>query len=348
MRVDLFDYDLPPDRIAQEPRPRGRSRLLVLDRATGHCEATTVASLPSLLREGDLLVANDTRVIPARIFGTRSGDGRRFEFLLTRVPTLPAAECRAEAMIRPGKKARPGDRFDFGAGLVATLAAKRDDGLVELDFAGRPLLDAIEEVGVVPLPPYIERPEGESRPSDREAYQTVWARVPGAVAAPTAGLHFDDALLAEIDRRGVRRAFVTLTVGPGTFRPVKAEELEGHAMDAERYEISAGTARLFAETRARGGRVCVVGTTTVRALESAVSDDGTTLAVGPGETRLFIRPGYRFRAVDALMTNFHLPKSTLLVLVSTFAGREAVLAAYERAKRDGFLFYSYGDAMWIA
>ncbi len=350
MLVSLFDYELPAERIAQEPRPRGTSRLLHLDRASGAVEAHPFSFFPSLLRPGDLLVLNDTRVIPARLFAKRRSDGRVFEMLLTRHrPDEPAGTEGEtwEALVRPGKKAKPGDRFLPGGGLEAELLSK-SDGIFVFRFTGRSVVEALDEVGVVPLPPYIRRGAGTSSDEDRRAYQTVYARVPGAVAAPTAGLHFTDEVLSEIDRRGIRRATITLSVGPGTFKPVKVDDTSLHLMDREHFEIGDDAARVFAETREAGGRICPVGTTTVRALESSVADDGRSLRTGPGETSIFITPGYRFRAIDALLTNFHLPRSTLLMLVSAFAGRDRVLSTYERAKAERFFFYSYGDAMWIS
>jgi len=345
MLVSLFDYDLPADLIAQSARPRGSTRLLHLDRESGRIEAHPFSGFPGFLRAGDLLVINDTKVLPARLFGKRTSDERSFEFLLTR----PAANRpdEWESLVKPGRRTRPGDRFEFGAGLRAILLSK-ERGACRLAFEGRPVLEALDEVGVVPLPPYIRRTAGPSTSEDFSAYQTVYARVPGAVAAPTAGLHFTEEILAQIARGGVRVATVTLAVGPGTFKPVKASDTGDHVIDAEHYDVSLETARAYAETRAAGGRICAVGTTTVRTLESVVADDGSSLRPGQGDSNLFITPGHHFRAVDALLTNFHLPKSTLLMLASAFATREKILESYEFAKSRSFLFYSYGDAMWIS
>lgn len=343
-----FDFDLPDDRIAQEPAPRGESRLLVLDAPPGSAERhRRVADLPELLLPGDLLVVNDTRVIPARLYGRRlipgsEDEGGRVELLL--VEKVDEAANEWEALARPGKKAKPGTRLRFGDGpdfwLSAEVTARLEDGRHRVRFSA-PVEPHLERLGHVPLPPYIKRAD---RPEDRERYQTVFATNPGAVAAPTAGLHFTPEILDRLAARGVETARVTLHVGIGTFKPVTADLVHEHVMDEERYEVPEATAAAIAETRARGGRVVAVGTTTVRTLESAADEDGT-VHPGAGRTGLFIVPGYRFRVVDALLTNFHLPRSTLLMMVSAFAGRERVLAAYEEAVAEGYRFYSYGDAM---
>ncbi len=346
-----FDYHLPDDRIAQEPAPRGTSRLLVLDAPLGSPERhRTVADLPEILRPGDLLVVNDTRVIPARIFGHRLLDdgsrGARVELLL--VERMGAEDEAAEApteweaLVRPGRKARPGTVlvFEEAPGLRAEVTAKGGDGRHRVCFS-EPVEPHLERLGHVPLPPYIKRPD---RPEDRTRYQTVFARRPGAIAAPTAGLHFTPELLERLEARGVQRTTVTLHVGIGTFKPVTAELVHEHVMDAERYEIPDESADAIRRTRGRGGRVVAVGTTVVRTLESAARADGT-VAPGAGRTGLFIVPGHRFRAVDALLTNFHLPRSTLLMLVCAFAGKDRVLEAYREAVEVGYRFYSYGDAM---
>jgi S-adenosylmethionine:tRNA ribosyltransferase-isomerase len=349
MRVRDFDYHLPEDRIAQEPAPRGESRLLVLD-AEGAGRHRRVGDLPELLRPSDLLVVNDTRVIPARLYGRRvmegeGGHGARVEVLLVeRAADTPDEAPEWEVLARPGRKTRPGTRlrFDGGSGdvLAAEVLAKLGDGRHRLRFS-EPVEPWLERLGHVPLPPYIKRPD---RPEDRERYQTVFAERPGAIAAPTAGLHFTPELLARFGKRGVPVARVTLHVGIGTFKPVTADLVHEHVMDRERYEVPEATAEAVREARRRGGRVVAVGTTVVRTLESAARDDGT-VAPGAGRTGLFIYPGFRFRAVDALLTNFHLPRSTLLMLVAAFAGRERVLAAYREAIDHGYRFYSYGDAM---
>ncbi len=330
-----FDYHLPASSIAQEPAPRGESRLLVLD-GTGPRRHARVRDLPRLLRPGDLLVVNDTRVIPARLFGRRAGGGR-MELLLVR----RTGEREWEALVKPGKRARPGTAIELGPGLSAEVVDKDDEGRYRLRFS-EPVEPHLERLGHVPLPPYIHRPDA---PEDRERYQTVYARRPGAIAAPTAGLHFTDELLRQIEAAGVGIARVTLHVGIGTFKPVSAERIEEHRMESERYEIAEEAAAAIRRTRQGAARVVAVGTTVVRTLESAALGGGGEVRAGGGSTDLFITPGFRFQAVDALLTNFHLPRSTLLMLVSAFAGRERVLAAYEEAIREGYRFYSYGDAM---
>lgn len=332
-----FDYELPDEAIAQEAAPRGESRLLVLD-AEGDERHRRVGDLPALLRPGDLLVINDTRVLPARLFARRRPGGGRVELLLA-----DKIDDRTwDALAKPGRKAKPGTVLELGPDLTAEVVAKERDGRHRIRFS-EPVEPHLEDLGHVPLPPYIRRPDADR---DRRRYQTVYARNPGAIAAPTAGLHFTDALLDEIRDRGVEIAPVTLHVGLGTFKPVTAELVHEHVMDRERYEISEQTENAVREARRRGGRVVAVGTTVVRTLEGAARDDGS-LPPGPGSTELFITPGYRFRVVDALVTNFHLPRSTLLMLVSAFAGRERVLAAYREAIETGYRFYSYGDAMLV-
>ncbi len=338
-----FDYHLPASSIAQEPAPRGESRLLALDR-TGSERHARVRDLPRLLRPGDLLVVNDTRVIPARLFGRRAGGGRMELLLVQR-----AGEREWEALVKPGRRARPATVIELASGLTAEVVGKDAEGRYRLRFS-EPVEPHLERLGHVPLPPYIRRPDSAA---DRERYQTVYAHRPGAIAAPTAGLHFTAGILRQIEAAGVGIARVTLHVGIGTFKPVSAERTEEHRMDGERYEIGAEAAESIRRTRERGTRVVAVGTTVVRTLESAAlaapatpADTGEVRA-GGGSTALFITPGFRFRVVDALLTNFHLPRSTLLMLVSAFAGRERVLAAYEEAIREGYRFYSYGDAMLV-
>jgi S-adenosylmethionine:tRNA ribosyltransferase-isomerase len=344
-----FDYELPPERIAQVPLPRGDSRMLVLDRHDAARHAR-VRDLPAYLRPGDLLVLNDTRVIPARLFGRRGaapsgtgGPGGRIEvFLLEKL-----SEQEWEALLRPGKRARPGSRIDFTDGLAAEVVGKGEEGRHRLRFS-EPVEGHLDRLGHVPLPPYIQRPDTDE---DRERYQTVYARWPGAVAAPTAGLHLSEELLAAMRAAGVEIATVTLHVGLGTFRPVAAERIEEHRMERERYAIDAAAAAAIAAARERArrgaGRLVAVGTTVVRTLEGAAAAHGGEVPAGEGATALFITPGFPFQAVDALLTNFHLPRSTLLMLVSAFAGRERVLAAYQEAIREGYRFYSYGDAMLV-
>jgi len=327
-----FDYDLPAASIAQEPAPRGESRLLVLDRQ-GPERHSRVSDLPGLLHPGDLLVLNDTRVIPARLYGRSAGGGRMEILLIERV-----AEREWDALVKPGRRARPGAVFSLDEGLAAEVIDKHEDGRHRLRFT-EPIEPHLDRLGHIPLPPYIHRPD---TPEDRERYQTVFARQPGAVAAPTAGLHFTAALLAAA---GIEIARVTLHVGIGTFKPVAAERIEEHRMESERYEIGEETAGAIRRARAAGRRIVAVGTTVVRTLESAALAGEGEVRAGSGATKLFITPGYQFQGVDALLTNFHLPRSTLLMLVSAFAGRERVLAAYEEAITNGYRFYSYGDAM---
>jgi S-adenosylmethionine:tRNA ribosyltransferase-isomerase len=344
VNVSDFDFDLPPESIAQRPAPRGTSRLLTLDRATGAVGHGSVADLPSLLRPGDLLVVNDTRVVPARLFGT-DDEGRRAEFLLVERTEDPATwDCLA----KPGRRAKPGRTFDFGEGLRGTVSGKGEPGRYRVVFSGTPLAEALPRVGTTPLPPYIHREGGVADARDAEDYQTVYAREPGAIAAPTAGLHLTTEVLDELHARGVESAPVTLHVGIGTFKPVKVTEVEEHRMEPERGFIPSGTAEAIRRAKEEGRRVVAVGTTSVRSLESSARENGGNVAEGPFETRLFLVPGAEFLVVDALLTNFHLPRSTLLMLVSAFAGREKVLAAYREAVARGYRFFSYGDAMLIA
>lgn len=336
-----FDFELPESAIAQEPATRGESRLLVLD-AEGAGRHRQVGDLPDLLKPGDLVVVNDTRVIPARLLGHRrlpdGSTGGRVEILLVE----RIAEREWQALTRPGKKTRPGSRILLDGGLEAEiLALLPGDGRHHVRFSTA-LEPHLETIGHVPLPPYIKRSD---RPEDRERYQTVFAREPGAIAAPTAGLHLTTEILARLAARGVEVASVTLHVGLGTFKPVTAELVHEHVMESERWELPAATAEAIHRTRARGGRIVAIGTTVVRTLESAARANGLT--AGTGRTELFITPGFEFQAVDVLFTNFHLPCSTLLMLVSAFAGRERVLAAYREAIAGGYWFYSYGDAMVV-
>ena len=346
MKTSLFDYFLPADRIAQTPRPRGTSRLLTLDRATGEVTHRAFREFPTLMARGDVLVRNDVRVRPARLWG-RDAEGRIVEiFLLER----SGGASRWTALARPGRRARAGRRLSFAGGLGATVEAVDDDGkrLVAFDRDLTP--DLLERIGHVPLPPYIRREAGApDRPEDREAYQTVFARQPLAVAAPTAGLHFTDEILDAIRGRRIEIADLTLSIGAGTFKPVVAEDVEAHRMDSEEVSIPAATLRAVREARGAGRRVVAVGTTVARSLEAAARRPGglEQAADSTFRTDLFITPGFEFRCIDVLLTNFHLPQSTLLMLVCAFAGRERVLAAYEEAVRAGYLFYSYGDAMLI-
>jgi len=345
-----FDYELPDEAVAQHPVPRGESRLLVLD-TDGAERHRTVRDLPRILRTGDLLVLNDTRVIPARLFGRRPTGGR-VELLLVK----QRGRLDWDALVKPGRKARPGtvltlepaakengEDAETGATEVTVeVLSKWRDGRHRIRFS-EPIQPQLERLGHVPLPPYIKRPDGEL---DRDRYQTVWARRPGAIAAPTAGLHFTEEMLDELAELGIEHAPLTLHVGIGTFKPVTAKLVHEHLMDAESYEIPEATATAIHRTRQKGGRVVAVGTTVVRALESATRwTEDDTVVPGRATTTLFIVPGHRFQVVDVLLTNFHLPRSTLLMLVSAFAGRERVLAAYREALELGYRFYSYGDAM---
>jgi S-adenosylmethionine:tRNA ribosyltransferase-isomerase len=352
MRTDLFDFDLPTDRIALRPvSPRDAARLLVV-RPGGapELEDRIVRDLPGLLKAGDALVLNDTKVISAQLRGRRIGRGVEVEVGATLVHRLDGS--RWQALVRPAKRLQVGDMVRFGeegrvcflGQLDATVEEKHEAGEVTLAFAfhGAILDQAIAERGAMPLPPYIaSRRAADDR--DREDYQTMFARAEGSVAAPTAGLHFTKALVAALEAAGIRLHFVTLHVGPGTFLPVKAEDTSEHVMQAERGEVSAETAEALNATRANGGRIVAVGSTALRLLETA-ADEGGTILPFTGETALFVTPGYRFRAVDALMTNFHLPRSTLFMLVAAFAGLERMQRAYAHAIADGYRFYSYGDA----
>ncbi|WP_267354413.1 MULTISPECIES: tRNA preQ1(34) S-adenosylmethionine ribosyltransferase-isomerase QueA [unclassified Methylobacterium] len=342
MRVDLFDFDLPETSIALRPaEPRDAGRLLVVRPGTALADRT-VRDLPGSLRTGDALVFNDTRVIPARLHGVRTrpgAPGQRTEAMLH----LREGPARWRAFGRPAKRLAPGDMLRFGD-LTATVAEKGEAGEIVLDFdrSGPELDMAIAAEGVLPLPPYIAgKRAADAR--DTTDYQTIYARNPGAVAAPTAGLHFSEGLLADLDAAGLRRHHVTLHVGAGTFLPVKAEDTEAHRMHAEIGILDADTAAALNATRAAGGRIVAIGTTALRLLESAARPDGT-LAPFSGPTDIFITPGYRFRAVDALVTNFHLPRSTLFMLVSAFSGLDTMRAAYAHAIQAGYRFYSYGDA----
>jgi S-adenosylmethionine:tRNA ribosyltransferase-isomerase len=342
MTLDDFDFNLPPGLIATEPlAQRDAARLMTLGRVSGEIGERSVSSLPELLLPGDLLVLNDTRVVPARLFGRKESGGKVELFLVRR--REGGAEAW-DALIRSSKPARRGCRVLLAEDVVATVV---DDGGGEtrgVVFSGTSDFVAwLERIGQVPLPPYIRR---TPRESDRERYQTVFAAERGAVAAPTAGLHFTPELLERIRRRGVRTATVTLHVGLGTFMPMRVEDPRQHRMHSEWYRLPEETVEAIATCRERGGRVVAVGTTVTRTLEHAAASG--IVQAGSGETDIFIFPGYRFRVVDALLTNFHLPKSTLLMLVSAFAGREHVLAAYAEAVARGFRFYSYGDAMFIS
>lgn len=337
MDVREFDYELPPERIAQTPiEPRDSSRLLTLDRTTGDTTQGTFCDILHEVREGDVWVFNNTRVLPARLYGTRPTGGR-VEVLLLH----PLGDDRWEVLVKPGKKALPGTELSFGDHLHGVVEDRTDFGgrIVRFRYTGT-FKAQLEAIGEMPLPPYIHE-----RLEDRERYQTVYSSVDGSAAAPTAGLHFTPAVLRELAARGADIQYVTLHVGLGTFRPVSVERIEDHTMHEEAYAVSEETARAVNRAKAEGRRIVAVGTTSVRTLESAGADG--VLRAGAGTTELFIYPGYTFRMVDAMVTNFHLPQSTLLMMISAFAGKEHVLAAYREAVAAKYRFFSFGDAMWI-
>lgn len=344
LTVDDFDFPLPPELIAQHPAAcRSASRLLHLCGQQRFDRLFT--ELPQHLQAGDLLVFNDTRVIKARFFG-RKESGGQIELMLERI----VDDTHAIAQIRASKAPKPGNRLRLADAFTVEVSGRAGASgeffaltLVDRDHQGDTLWDLAERHGKLPLPPYIEHPADDA---DETRYQTVYARAPGAVAAPTAGLHFDQAMLDTLGKQGIKTAFLTLHVGAGTYQPVRVDSIADHRMHSERFEIPAATAHAITATRAAGGRIIAVGTTSLRALESAAGDNGT---VNPGgaETDIFITPGYRFKVVDCLITNFHLPKSTLLMLVSAFAGYDAIRAAYAHAVAEGYRFFSYGDAMFL-
>ncbi len=350
LKTSDFDFELPPGRIAQHPAPeRDESRLMALDRATGTIAHHRFRELPLLLCAGDLLVVNDTRVLPARLFATAAPAEREVEVLLLREEPAGPGERIWSALARPARALKPGVSLRFvDPAYTATVRSAGERGVRHVAFAATrldaPSFEAwLTRVGHVPLPPYIERPD---EPEDRERYQTVFAREPGSVAAPTAGLHFTERTLTALRERGARIATLTLHVGPGTFRPVATEDPAEHRLDPEPYRVPPETVEAVRHTRESGGRVIAVGTTCVRALESWVRD-GEPVDGAWRETGLLILPPYEFRAIDGMVTNFHLPRSSLLMLVSALAGRESVLHAYAEAVREGYRFYSYGDAMLI-
>jgi S-adenosylmethionine:tRNA ribosyltransferase-isomerase len=335
-----FDYELPAAAIAQAPpESRESARLLVIDRAHGTLADRSVADLPGLLRPGDCLVVNDTRVIPARVLA-EDATGRPVELLFVE----PVTEASWRALVRPGRRCRPGAHLTADGARLRVLAAE-EDGTRLIARENGTIAALLETSGLPPLPPYIAR-HAKPAPEDRERYQTIYARTPGSVAAPTAGLHFSEPLLARVRAAGVEIRALTLHVGPATFRPIKTESIEAHPLPPERAVVPAATAAALNAARAEGRRVVAVGTTVTRTLESAAGLDGR-LAPFDGHASVYIQPGHRFRAVDALLTNFHLPRSTLLVLVCAFAGRELVLRAYRHALTAGYRFYSYGDATLI-
>jgi S-adenosylmethionine:tRNA ribosyltransferase-isomerase len=364
MRLEELDYYLPADQIAQRPLDRrDASRLLVLNRSSGAFEDRLFRELANLLEGHELLVLNNTRVIPARLFGRRAGvhaqaprRATRGEHLTGKVEVLLTRRVDPvtwEALVRPGRKMQTGERVLFGEGeLEGEVLSRGEFGLRTMRFVSRDKHSTdehFERLGHVPLPPYIERGDEES---DRERYQTIFAKRPGAIAAPTAGLHFSPEILEQIRARGVETCELTLDVGLGTFQPIHSETLEGHVMHAETYEIPAETAERVNAAKAAGRRILAIGTTAVRALEDAAqraaeSGSGELLLAGQAEARLFITPGFQFRVVEGLLTNFHLPRSTLLALVCAFADRDHLLASYKHAVEAGYRFYSYGDCMLI-
>ncbi len=341
MKVTDFDYDLPEELIAQDPlEKRSNSRLMVLDKNTGEISHQHFYDIKNYLKAGDCLVINNTRVIPARLYGARVGSGGKVEILLLKRKSDNVWEC----LVKPGKKARPGMEISFGDGLLlGKITDIVDEGnrLIEFSYEGI-FEEILDKLGEMPLPPYITH-----RLEDRDRYQTVYAKYDGSAAAPTAGLHFTPELLSEIKDMGVKVAEVTLHVGLGTFRPVKEEEVLDHHMHSEYYEITQEACDIINETKAHGGRVISVGTTSTRTLESAAIA-GQPLMPKSGWTEIFIYPGYEFKVIDGLITNFHLPQSTLIMLVSALAGREHVLHAYEVAVKERYRFFSFGDAMLIA
>ena len=341
MKKSDFYYDLPEELIAQTPlEKRDTSRLLVLDRESGQTAHMHFFDLPKLLRPGDCLVLNNSRVLPARLIGHRLPGGGACEVLLLTDKGDGLWEC----LVRPGRKLKPGAQVSFGEGrLTATVEAEASGGnrLVRFHYQGI-FLEVLEELGKMPLPPYIKE-----ELQDNERYQTVYSKINGSAAAPTAGLHFTPELLRQIQEMGVKLCYVTLHVGLGTFRPVKAEDISEHEMHSEYCMIPEETARTINETKRNGGRVICVGTTSCRTVESFAAEDGT-LKESAGWTSIFIYPGYRFKVLDALVTNFHLPQSTLIMLVSALAGREHVLSAYEEAVKERYRFFSFGDAMFIS
>ena len=340
MNTSDFYFDLPEELIAQVPlENRTDSKLMVLDRETGHIEHRHFYDMIEYLNPGDCLVLNDTRVIPARLFGAREGSGGKVEFLLL----TRKSEKDWEVLVKPGKKARIGDRIVFGNGiLTATIKEIIEDGkrIVTFEYEGI-FEEVLDQLGEMPLPPYIHE-----KLEDRERYQTVYSKHEGSAAAPTAGLHFTKELLEEIQAKGIRIAYVTLHVGLGTFRPVKVENVLEHEMHSEFYMIDEENAKMINETKKNGGKIISVGTTSTRTLESNADEKGF-VAAGSGWTNIFIYPGYKFKCVDKLFTNFHLPESTLIMLVSALAGKENVLHAYNEAVKEKYRFFSFGDSMLI-
>jgi len=344
MHISEFDYELPEELIAQQPlERRDASRMLLLKRETQSWKDAKFTEFPEYISANDVVVVNNTRVFPARLIGQRDPSGGRVEVLLIR--ELEPADW--EALVRPAHRLKPGDRIRFGdSGLGAEVAESSTNGMRRLRFeANQPLETLLEEVGKTPIPPYIKRPEGTTL-EDSERYQTIFAQEKGAIAAPTAGLHFTPQVLETLRSRGANVVEITLHVGYGTFEPVRVDRVEQHSVGSEFFEISEGAARVINQGRTGGGRIVAIGTTTTRALESAVNPDGV-VDPGKGQTTLTITPGHKFQVVDSLLTNFHLPRSSLLLLVAAFAGRDFTLAAYRYAVEQRFRFYSYGDCMFV-
>ena len=341
MKVEEFDFTLPEELIAQVPlEDRTSSRLMVLDKTSGSIEHDTFKNVTGYLRKGDCLVLNDTRVLPARLFGVKADTGAKIEVLLLK----QVEGDKWETLVKPAKRVKMGDVISFGDGqLKATCVGMEEHGgrLLEFTYEGI-FYEVLDELGKMPLPPYIK-----TQLDDKDRYQTVFARERGSAAAPTAGLHFTEELLEEIKQKGVEIAFITLHVGLGTFRPVSVEQIDEHTMHAEYYHVSEETAALLNDVKEQGGRVISVGTTSTRTLETIASENEGKFTAGNGWTDIFIYPGYTFKAIDGMITNFHLPMSTLIMLISALAGREHVLNAYETAVNEGYRFFSFGDAMLI-
>lgn len=341
MKVDLFDFDLPEEQIAQVPlEDRTASKLMVLNKQTGDLEHTTFQNIKKYLQKGDCIVLNDTRVLPARLFGVKEETGAKVEVLLLK----QADGDRWETLVKPAKRVKEGTVIQFGDGLLkATCVGASDHGGRELEFHYEGIFyEVLDSLGEMPLPPYIKE-----QLDDRERYQTVFAKERGSAAAPTAGLHFTEKLMEEIKDMGVHIAFITLHVGLGTFRPVSVEDINEHEMHSEFYQMTEGTAKLLNEVRKQGGRIISVGTTSTRTLETITRDYDGKFHEASGWTDIFIYPGFEWKAIDGMITNFHLPKSTLIMLVSALAGRENVLHAYNTAVQQGYRFFSFGDAMLI-
>ncbi len=341
MKKSDFWFNLPEEQIAQTPvYPRDSSRLLKLDRKTGKTEDLVFTDIEKILNKGDLLVLNDSRVIPARLYGNKEESGGKIEFLMLNMREKDVWEI----MVKPGKKAKPGSKFIFGDGILKAEIIDSVDGgnrLAKFTYDGDNIYDILDKIGNMPLPPYITK-----KLEDNERYQTVYSKEVGSAAAPTAGLHFTPELMKRLEEKGVRLAYVTLHVGLGTFRPVKEDEITDHKMHTEQYFLPEETAKMIKETKAAGGRVIAVGTTACRTLESVATFKGEIMAAH-GDTDIFIYPGYEFKVLDGIITNFHLPESTLIMLVSAFAGYEHTMNAYDHAVKDKYRFFSFGDAMII-